>query len=300
MWLGATARLDFTAGCSIMHFQSCILQCNPRRGEGCSGKGNPLKVKQYIGLVESEGNQFANAAALGDWDVEIAACAGWSMRDLVRHLGMIHLWAAANVAFPEPDWLDVDELPDLVRYWPELTGESGQYPDDDGLVDWYRSTLANLVDVLKSAPADVEAFTFLPAPSPLSMWARRQANEIAVHRFDAEEARGITSNFDPLFAADMIDEVLVGFAGRPRPIDIESPKVLHLHADDTDDHWYVTITADGFETSSEGDHADLTITGTASDLNIVLWNRAAGPSITMVGNTDVFDYWANGSRVRWA
>ncbi len=147
-----------------------------------------MDVSDYIGFVASEGELFASAAEQGDLNVEIAPCPGWDMRELVRHLGMIHLWAAANVAFPESDWLDVSDLPDLVRYWPELTGESGEYPDDAELVDWYRDTLANLIEVLKSAPADVAAFTFLPAPSPLSMWARRQASEIAIHRFDAEHA----------------------------------------------------------------------------------------------------------------
>jgi hypothetical protein len=91
---------------------------------------------------------------------------------------MIHLRAAANVAFPGSDWLDVSDLPDLIKYWPDLAEE---YPDDADLVAWYRDTLANLIEVLKSAPADVAAFTFLPAPSPLSMWARRQASEIAIH-----------------------------------------------------------------------------------------------------------------------
>lgn len=37
---------------------------------------------------------------------------------------------------------------------------------DDELIAWYRATLANLVDVLRSAPLDVEAFTFLSAPTP--------------------------------------------------------------------------------------------------------------------------------------
>ena len=173
-----------------------------------------MDVSDYIGFVASEGALFAAAAEHGELSARIAPCPDWDMGDLVRHLGMIHLWAAANVAFPEPNWLDVEELPDLVRYWPDLTGESGEYPNDAELVTWYRATLANLVEVLESAPADVAAFTFLPAPSPLTMWARRQASEIAIHRFDAEQARGIATHFDPQFAADMLDELMCGFAPR--------------------------------------------------------------------------------------
>ena len=234
--------------------------------------------------------------------MRIAACPGWDMRDLVRHLGMIHLWAAANVAFPEPDWLDVEELPDLVRYWPDLAGESGEYPDDAELVGWYRDTLANLIEVLKSAPADVAAFTFLPAPSPLTMWARRQASEIAIHRFDAEQARGITSHFDPQFATDMLDELLSGFAPRPRPLDVERPQVIHVHADDTDDalvRHHRPRTAP--TRRRDGDAAaDLTLTGTAAELYVLLWNRTPDSSVAMSGDTDLMDLWHGNVRVRWS
>lgn len=258
-----------------------------------------MDVSDYIGFVASEGDLFASAAESGELSVRIAPCPDWDMGDLVRHLGMIHLWAAANVAFPESDWLDVKELPDLVRYWPDLTGQSGRYPDDAELVDWYRDTLANLIEVLKSAPADVAAFTFLPAPTPLTMWARRQASEIAIHRFDAEQARGITSHFASHFSTDMLDELLCGFAPRPRPLDVDRPQVIHVHAQDTDEHWYVSMGPEDSETCREGDAADLTLTGTAADLYVLLWNRTPDSSIAMSGNTDLMDVWNGNFRVRW-
>jgi uncharacterized protein (TIGR03083 family) len=259
-----------------------------------------VDVSDYIGFVAAEGDLFASAAERGELSVRIAPCPDWDMGDLVRHLGMIHLWAAANVAFPESDWLDVEELPDLVRYWPDLTGESGQYPDDAKLVDWYRDTLANLIEVLKSAPADVAAFTFLPAPTPLTMWARRQASEIAIHRFDAEQARGITSHFTPHFATDMLDELLTGFAPRPRPLNIERPQVIHVHTEDTNDHWYLSMGPEDTEASREGDAADLTLTGTAANLYVLLWNRTPDSSINMSGDTDLMNLWNDNFRVRWS
>ena len=258
-----------------------------------------MDVSDYIDFVTSEGALFASAAEDGALNARIEACPEWDMGDLVRHLGMIHLWAAANVAFPEPDWLDVEELPDLVRYWPELAGESGEYPDDTDLVAWYRRTLANLIEVLTSAPPDVAAFTFLPAPTPLTMWARRQASEIAIHRFDAEQARGITSHFDAHFAADMLDELLFGFAPRPRTLDVERPQVIRVHADDTGDQWYLTMGPEDSTTSREGDDADLTLTAPAADLYVRLWNRTPPSSIAMSGNAELLDLWTSNFRVRW-
>jgi uncharacterized protein (TIGR03083 family) len=245
-----------------------------------------MDVSDYIESVASEGELFASAAEHGELGVG----------DLVRHLGMIHLWAAANVAFPESDWLDVEELPDLVRYWPDLAGD-GQYPDDAKLVSWYRDTLANLVEVLKSAPADVAAFTFLPAPTPLTMWARRQASEIAIHRFDAESARGVASRFDPRFASDMLDELLSGFGPRQRDIHTDRERVLHVHAEDTDDHWWLTIGPQGIETSRHGTDADLTVAGTAAALYLSMWNRTPDSTVRLTGDTSVMDVWHNTSRV---
>lgn len=258
-----------------------------------------MNVSEYIGFVSTEGDRFASAADDGDLDAHITHCPDWDMGDLVRHLGMIHLWAAASVAFPEPDWLDVSELPDLVRYWPELTGDTGEYPPGPDLVAWYRRTLANLIDVLDSAPADLVAFTFLPAPSPLSMWARRQASEIAIHRFDAELARGTTSGFDPLFATDMLDELMCGFAPRPRTIDLDRPQTIHVRTSDTDEHWYATIDNERTSTSRSGDRADLTITGAATDLYTLFWNRADHSEVEMSGDTALMDLWFRNFRVRW-
>jgi len=258
-----------------------------------------MEVSDYIRFVASEGDRFAAAAERGGLDVAIEPCPGWVMRDLVRHLGMIHLWAAANVAFPEPDWLDVEELPDLVRYWPDLAGPSGEYPDDDDLIPWYRETLANLVEVLTSAPADVPAFTWLPAPTPLTMWARRQASEIAIHRFDAEQANDIVSAFDPDFAVDMLDELLTGFAPRPRKMEVETTQVLHVDADDVDESWFLTIGPEGIDTTRHPREADLHVRAPAADLYATMWNRTPPSSPRMTGDTALMTLWHNNCRVRW-
>ena len=86
-----------------------------------------MEISKYIEYVSAEGDRFADAAEQGDLDVAIAPCGDWDMRALVRHLGLIHLWAAGHVAFPTDDFLDADDIPDMARYWPELGAE---WPDD--------------------------------------------------------------------------------------------------------------------------------------------------------------------------
>lgn len=256
-----------------------------------------MNVSDYIGFVASEGDKFATAAGQGDLTADVPPCEGWNMRDLVRHLGVIHLWAAANVAHPSTDFLEVDDLSVLENYWPEL---ASAWPADSELVSWYRQTNDNLVRVLQSAPPDLECYTFLPAPTALTMWSRRQASEIAVHRFDAEFSRGLPSHFAPAFAADMLDELLSGFAPRRRELPVESTRVLHAHAHDVDEDWYLTISPEGIETSREGSGSDLTLSGTAAELYLLLWNRTPDSSVNLDGDSAIMDLWRETCRVRWS
>jgi uncharacterized protein (TIGR03083 family) len=251
----------------------------------------------YIEAVESEGGRFARAAELSALDLAVPACPGWVMRDLVRHLGEIHLWAAANIVSPKPHWLHVGQLADLQRYWPDLAAE---WPEDDELIAWYRATHANLVHVLRTAPLDVEAFTFLPAPSPLTMWARRQASELAIHRFDAESAQEVVTHYDPRFAADMLDELVSGFAPHFTIDAVGDDRVLQVVAADVDERWWVTMGPDGVTTSRTGDRADLTVTGTAAELYLLLWNRSSDSTVHLAGDVELMDLWRSGCRVVWS
>ncbi len=258
-----------------------------------------MEIAEYIGFVKSEGDKFAAAAEQGALDVAISGCDGWDMRQLVRHLGLIHLWAAGHVAFPSDDWFDADDIPDMARYWPEL---GSSWPDDADLVSWYRQTNRNLVRVLESAPDGHECFSFLPAPTPVTMWSRRQASEIAIHRFDAKNARGIASQFEPAFATDMLDELLSGFAPRQRskPLDSDSEKTLRVHANDVDQHWYLTICGDGITTVRDGGDADLSVEASAADLYLLLWNRSDESTVTLQGDTNILELWRQSCRVRWS
>jgi hypothetical protein len=150
---------------------------------------------------------------------------------------------------------------------------------------------------LQSAPADVEAFTWLPAPSPLAMWARRQASQIAIHRFGAESARGIATRFEPHFASDMLDELLSGFGPLQSDIQTDRERVLHVHAEDTDDHWWLMIGPQNIGTSGHGINADLTVTGIAAELYLSMWNRTPDSTVRLTGDSSVMDLWHNTCRV---
>ncbi len=174
------------------------------------------------------------------------------------------------------------------------------WPDDEDLTGYYLETNANLVNELESAPADLDAMTFLPAPSPLAMWARRQAHETSIHRFDAQNGAGAISGYDPVLASDGVDELLMAFAPRKNSFPIDSPKAIAVVASDTDGRWIVTVSPDGIESERSDGPADLTLTGRAEDLYLSLWNRGDDSVIDVSGDRELLEAWHGGVRIRWS
>lgn len=231
-----------------------------------------LQVTDFLEVLDQEGRLLAAAAAAAGPGADVPPCPGWRVRDLVRHLGAVHRWAAALVAgraTARPPFGDPPE------------------PADDELVSWYRDSHRLVVDTLAAAPADLECWTFHPAPnpSPLAFWARRQAHETAVHRYDAESARG--GEPSPIardFAVDGIDELLRGFHARDQSrLRSEQPRVLRVRAVDAgpDAVWTVRLTAGPALTvrTAEGE-AEAELSGAADQLYLALWNRTAIPRVT--------------------
>ena len=254
-----------------------------------------MEIAQHIAILEQEAKILGEAARQAELNTEIPTCPGWAMRDLVRHLAEIHLWAAAQVS-NRATKMWVDDVSELADYWPEL---AVFWPDDEALIDWYLETNANLVRALEAASPDDDIPTFLPAPSPLAMWARRQAHETAIHRFDAQHAADIESGFDPVFASDGIDELVTGFATRAKDFPTADPRTMLIHASDTGDRWHLTLAPDGITAARSDGPADVTLLGEASDLNLVLWNRGEDSTITVEGDGELLDLWHASRRVRW-
>ncbi len=257
-------------------------------------------ISKHIEAIAVEGQCLADAACRVGLDAPVSACPGWDVRGLVRHLGEIHLWAAAHVAHPhDAPWAETEDLL-LVRlgeHWPEL---GVFWVDDSELVDWYLRTNANLIDVLETAPDDLEAWTFLPAPTPRAMWARRQAHETAIHRFDAEMAGGGGSGFDPAFAADGIDELLTAMTTQRRlDVPVAAPQAIAVHATDTDERWLVTLESDVATTVRSEEPADVVVRADASDLYLNLWNRTDDSTVSLTGDHEVLDTWHHTFRARF-
>lgn len=248
-------------------------------------------MDEHIGALRRDGTLLADAAARAGADAPVPTCPEWVVRDLVQHLGGVHRWATAIVADARDEPIGMDEA-------------VGQWPGAKDLLDWFHQGHTALIDALSDAGPDLACWTFLAAPSPLSMWSRRQAHETAIHRVDAELAAGSTPTAVPArLAADGIDELLTCFITRPgRGLRTDQPRSLAIGCDDAPGNWLLHIGPNGVEarTIDGAAGADCAVRGTAHDLYLCLWNRGGAEHLAVAGDGDLLDLFLDQVQVRWS
>lgn len=227
--------------------------------------------------IDREGAALAAVPASG-LGAEVRSCPGWDVAKVIRHTGRVHRWAAEHIAgAPEPSG-------------------GPRPPEGPALLDWYAESLAVLTAELDRHDPSTPVSTFA-GPGDVAFWLRRQAHEIAVHRWDAEDAvdPGHAAPFDPAQAADGIDEWLEVFVprfvvdkGDGVPADLVGATV-HIHCTDEDraegaGEWLLRLTTDGVEVERAHAKGDAALRGPASDLLLVVWHRAPLSTIDVVGD----------------
>ncbi len=265
--------------------------------EDCYYTAGAMRTADYISALDREGQLLVGAASSAGLGAPVPSCPGWAVRDLLAHIGFVHRWAARYVAEAATEMVEE----------PDEKAVLSAAPPDEELASWVADGHARLVEALSSAPPDVQCWTFLPAPSPLAFWARRQAHETAVHRVDAELAAGAPATpFDPAFAVDGTNEVLLGFFARPRrrALDV-SPGTIGIEATDAGSAWTVRVAPEGIQTTKGAAESDLAVRGSASDLYLLLWNRLqpdgdAPQRLELVGRRDLLASWSAHCHVTWS
>jgi len=276
----------------------------------------PFDVPGYIGALRRQGELLTGAAQRAGLDAAVPSCPGWAVRDLLKHTGYVHRWATGFVA------------QGLTRPTGASEGEIlGQGPADAELPGWFREGHAALVQALSTAGPGLNCWAFLDAPSPLAFWARRQAHETAIHRADAEQAASAADqpasaadqpassggsavpgngvSFEPSFAADGVDELLMGFLARGirRGSWAGLGGSLAIHADDAaagGADWLIAGDPDAPGVSRGTGQADCDVAGPASELYLMLWNRGPADRLQVTGDPGILAAFGRALQVTWS
>jgi uncharacterized protein (TIGR03083 family) len=226
----------------------------------------------HVDWLEIENLAFADACER-DLTASVPTCPGWTVLDLVAHHASYQAWITEVV----------NERLLAPRAPANLSPPDGVDP-----IDWYRAVGSALIDSFRSTDGAVHVWG-VTNQQTVGAWARRQASETAVHRWDAENATGVAAPIEN--ADDYIGEILdhlvpslVGGFGAPAP-----HGTITLHSTDSAHTWTAAADLGTVSPGPESTAADVTITGTASDLVLALWNRPNG--VGVVGDAEVLEQW---------
>lgn len=233
----------------------------------------------WLDSIAADGARIAaiDPASLG---LPVPSCPGWTVRDGVVHTAGAHRWATAFLQAGADS---------KGRFIPDVSDA----PEGDDVLRWYAGVNAALLDELRRHEPDEPARAFI-GRTVAAFWMRRMAQEVSIHRWDLQNS--LPDGAEPLpawTAADGVTELtqmqiplLLGKKGLPDGL---VGKVVDIAATDTGDRWTLRLRADGIDVLAPPAPADVSLRGTASDLDLVLWRRAEPGTVDLDGDRSVLD-----------
>ena len=157
-------------------------------------------------------------------------------------------------------------------------GDLTAFPEDADLLAWLGWCTYTLLGALRDAGPDAPCWTWWPEPHTSGAVARHQAQEVAVHRWDAEGVAGPGAS-EPLaagLATDGVPEFVDIMVGADRGA---LPGTVTLTATDTGASWQITGDAGVGRPGRESE-----LRATASELVLMLYRRLPVPDSHVVGD----------------
>ena len=259
-----------------------------------------LTLERYGQALVDQTAQFAETVRGAPADAPVPTCPGWTVGQLVEHLGQTQYWVASIV---EKRVSDPAQLP---------VSSAALPADQDAWASWLAEAASLLAAACLDAGADAPVWN--PAGDGRSgtrFWLRRILCETIIHRADAASAAGVAYQLDAELAADAITDHLAMMtspawaAQRPDSAGAlrGSGQTLHLHAGDEPGlgeagEWFVERGAEGATWQHGHGDADVTVRGPATTLLLVLTRRRSIPSarddgLQTSGDLDLLTHWVD-------
>ncbi|MEV6398672.1 maleylpyruvate isomerase N-terminal domain-containing protein [Streptomyces sp. NPDC051907] len=258
----------------------------------------------------------ARAAGGADAAPLVLSCPGWSVPDLVLHLGIVHRYVARLIREELTAPPDVTDraylgLPDDLDGWPSPERTPYEGPVAEGLTDWFSQGAAQLEALFRVSDPALRVWTWSREQSG-AFWLRIQAIEAAVHRWDAESAIGVPQPMDAALAADAVPQTIevmaparrawtkapAGSGERYRFRQTDGPGDWTAHFDGDEVRLLGDGRADGASDGArdadgrrdaDAGAYDVELAGTASDLMLFLWRRIPADRLQVTGDRAVLD-----------
>ena len=216
---------------------------------------------EAIDAIGAQRRRLSEAVGSSDLDARVPTTPEWSVRDLAHHIGEVQWYWAENVRAQNAD--------------ERAGGELTALPEDSDLLAWLGWCTYSLVRALRDVGPDAPCWAWWPAPHTAGAVGRHQAQEVAVHRWDAEGVAGVPTPLDADLAEDGVPEFIEIMVGS----DVDAlPGTVTLTASDTGASWRVG----GADADRSGRRSELR--APASDLVLMLYRRLPVPDAVVTGD----------------
>jgi uncharacterized protein (TIGR03083 family) len=247
-----------------------------------------LDFPDLLRLVDERSRAFRSAVSTApDLGVQVPTCPDRTLLDLVHHLGGgRRSWAATVAAGPE-----------ATARVPAPTHGEGAAPSDPGALDaWLATSTDHLVQALREAGPERGSWTWWgdsQSPQTCGAVARHHLQEIAVHTYDAQLTVGGPQPLPDDVALDGVEEFLSTCCATTSAWPHEPAVVDYVATEGR--AWRQWVDADGSRYAPlDAAHVveappAASLTGSASDVVLVLYGRRPLDSLTLEGDREVFD-----------
>ncbi len=236
-----------------------------------------IDAKTYLEHIRTEGDRIADVAA-GHVDEPVPSCPGNTVGSLLLHTAATCMfWTDSMIQkqMPTSDWTQMNTDP----------------------VEAHQQMHTRFLEEIAARDPAEPTWTWA-GEGQVTFWLRRAAQELAVHRWDFENAVGQARAIDAKLAYDGIDELLFVFG--PKTGEPEYPGAserfdgdgqrMRLEATDLGEGMTIIAHPERFETDDTTE-ADVTARGTASDLLLFLWGRVPASKLEVTGDASLLDRW---------
>ncbi|SFR18508.1 Mycothiol maleylpyruvate isomerase N-terminal domain-containing protein [Lentzea waywayandensis] len=219
-------------------------------------------AQRWTAVFIEQAELFRKAVAEADPAAEVPTRPGWTVQDLVIHVGRF-----------------LETSTEYLR-----TGSRNPIkptPPRSGLapLEYLDLQLVGASEILAAVPGNRPVWTFSPAAPDLAwVWHRRIAHETVLRRFDAQTVVRQVTATDADLCVDGIDEVLTTIVAAK--LDGDSPHEVTgtavVRSTDVPESWLISLTAGEVpetRAAAPGEEGDAQVTGEAELVYFWLWNR---------------------------
>lgn len=222
----------------------------------------------HLRQFDDEHERFIAACESAESGADVPGCPGWTVSDLVFHAYEVqYIWH--RVVAEKREAFDGLQLP--TRY------------EGDAAVAVLRGEHVAYAAVLGADAPETPQWTWV-GMRDRGWLTRRMAQEMLVHRIDAEQAAGVVGEVAADLASDGVDEFLSVFLNQSNGVVVGT---VHLHCTDIEGEWMVRPDGDALAVTREHAKGDCAIRGRAVDILLALWRRGPLSACEVIGDADL-------------